>query len=118
MILAQPILVMLLAVLLVLYFVRLRTRALDGLVILLIFGAAVLLVVRPTLANKMARMVGIGRGADLIFYVAIPGVALLALLLFVRTRELSLKITAIVRENALATATVPAELRKSASAGR
>jgi hypothetical protein len=106
MILAQPILVALLAALVILYFARLRTRAWDILVILLCFGIAALLVVRPEVATRLAHMVGIGRGVDLILYLAIPGLALLILLLFARTRELNLKLTAIVRETALANAHV------------
>ena len=104
MILAQPILVAVLAALVILYFARLRTRAWDILVILLCFGIAALLVVRPEVATRIAHTVGIGRGVDLIFYLAIPGLALLILLLFARTRELNLKLTAMVRETALANA--------------
>ena len=102
MILAQPILVALLALLVALYFARLRTRAWDILVIGLCFGIAALLVVRPSVATHLAHMVGIGRGVDLIRYLAIPALALLILLLFARTRELNLKLTAAVREMALA----------------
>ncbi|HTP31254.1 MAG TPA: DUF2304 domain-containing protein [Candidatus Acidoferrales bacterium] len=106
MILAQPILVTLLAVLVILYFARLRSRASDGALIFLCFGVAALLVLRPTVATRLANFVGIGRGVDLITYLAIPGLALLVLLLFARTRDLNAKLTAIVRENALASAPV------------
>ena len=106
MILAQPILVALLAVLVLLYFARLRSRTSDGLVMALCFAVAALLVIRPTLATHIANVVGIGRGVDLIFYVSIPGLALMVLLLFARTRDLNLKLTAMVRENALANAHV------------
>ena len=102
MILAQPILIVLLAALVIIYFARLRTRAWDILAIGLCFGVAALLVVRPTVATRLAHLVGIGRGVDLITYLAIPGLALLILLLFARTRELNLKLTALVRETALA----------------
>jgi small membrane protein len=102
MILAQPILIALLAALLILYFARLRTRAWDILAIGLCFGFAALLVVRPTVATSLAHAVGIGRGVDLIVYLAIPGLALLILLLFAKTRELNSKLTAAIREIALA----------------
>ena len=102
MILAQPILVSLLALLVVLYFARLRSRATDGALVFLCFGIAALLVIRPTVATTLANFVGIGRGVDLITYLAIPGLALLVLLLFARTRDLNAKLTALVRENALA----------------
>jgi hypothetical protein len=103
---AQPILVGLLAALVILYFARLRSRGSDGLLIAVCFGIAALLVVRPNVATKIANAVGIGRGVDLIFYLAIPGLALLILLLFARTRDLNLKLTATLREIAISNATV------------
>jgi len=106
---AQPILVALLAVLVVLYFARLRTRAWDILAMGICFGLAALLVARPAVATKLAHLVGIGRGVDLIFYLAIPGLALLILLLFARTRELNLKLTATLRELAITNAHVSSQ---------
>jgi hypothetical protein len=103
---AQPILVALLALLVLLYFARIRSRTSDGLVIALCFIVAALMVIRPALATRVANLVGIGRGVDLIFYVSIPGLALMVLLLLARTRDLDLKLTAMVRENALMNADV------------
>ena len=102
MILAQPILIALLASLVIIYFARLRTRAWDILAIGLFFGVAALLVVRPAVATRLAHAVGIGRGVDLIVYLAIPGLTLLILLLFAKTRELNMKLTATIRAMALA----------------
>jgi len=102
MIVAQPILISLLAALVVLYFARLRSRASDGVVIFVLFAFAALLVLRPTVATRLANLVGIGRGVDLITYLAIPGLALFVLLQFARIRELNTKLTALVRESALA----------------
>ena len=110
---AQPILVTLLAALVLLYFARLRSRTSDGLLIALCFGVGALLVIRPTLATHIANLVGIGRGVDLIFYLSIPGLALMVLLLFARTRDLNLKLTAVIRENALANANVNREPDRS-----
>jgi glycosyltransferase involved in cell wall biosynthesis len=106
MILAQPILVALLPALVLLYFARLRSRTSDGAVIAFCFSVAALLVIRPTLATSVANLVGIGRGVDLIFYVSIPGLALMVLLLFARTRDLNLMLTAMVRDTALTNANV------------
>jgi len=103
---AQPILVGLLAALVVLYFARLRSRATDGLLVGLCFVFAALLVIRPTMATKIANAVGIGRGVDLIFYLAIPGLAPMVLLLFARTRDLNSKLTATLREIAISNARV------------
>lgn len=109
MILAQPILAVLLISLVVLYFVKLRSRSSDTLVVMLCFGVSALLVFRPTVATWLANMVGIGRGVDLIFYLTIPGLALMLLLLFARTRDLNLKLTAALRELAISNAHVPIE---------
>lgn len=103
---AQPIIVALLAALVLLYFTRLRSRGTDGFVVTLCFAAATVLVFRPTVATKIANLVGIGRGVDLIFYLAIPGLGMLVLLLFARTRDLNLKLTATLREIALSNARV------------
>jgi len=109
MILAQPLLVILLTTLVVLYFVKLRSRASDALVVMVCFGFATLLIFRPLVATRLAHAVGIGRGVDLIFYLAIPGLALLLLLLFSRTRELNMKLTAVIRELAISNARVQSE---------
>jgi len=109
MILAQPILAVLLISLVVLYFVKLRSRFSDTLVVMACFGVSALLVFRPTVATRLANMVGIGRGVDLIFYLTIPGLALMLLLLFARTRDLNLKLTAALRELAISNAHAPIE---------
>jgi hypothetical protein len=101
MVAAQLILVALLSAVVALYFLRLRTLALD-IIVPLCFGFAVLLVLRPTVANHLAHLVGIGRGVDLIIYLAIPALALLILLLFARTRELNRNLTETIRELAIA----------------
>lgn len=106
---AQPILVGLLTALVILYFARLRSRSTDGLLVALCFGFAALLVIRPTVATKIANLVGIGRGVDLIFYLAIPGLALMVLLLFARTRDLNSKLTLTLRELAISNARVHRE---------
>ena len=109
MILAQPILAVLLIALVALYFVKLRSRSSDTFLVLVCFGVSALLVFRPTVATRLAHFVGIGRGVDLIFYLTIPSLALGLLLLFARTRDLNLKLTAAIRELALSNAHVPNE---------
>jgi hypothetical protein len=106
---AQPILIGLLAVVVFLYFARLRSRTSDGLLVVVCSCVSALLVIHPTFATRIANLVGIGRGVDLIFYVSIPGLALLVLLLFARTRDLNMKLTAVAREIALAKAHVERE---------
>ena len=103
----QPILLTILAAVVVLYFWRLRSRAVDGLIILLCFAGAVLLVMRPNIATEIANQLGVDRGVDLVFYLAMPGLLMMIFLLFARTRELNAKLTAAVREFALRDAHIP-----------
>jgi len=101
---AQPILALILAVIVAVYLMKLRTQALDVLLLIMCFAGAILLIFYPAVADQLAHVVGVGRGADLITYLAIPGLALFLLLTFSRTRELNTKLTTVVRELALANA--------------
>jgi hypothetical protein len=103
----QPILMAMLLAAVLMYFSRLRSKAADGLIILLCFGCASLLVMRPNIATSIAHLVGVGRGADLIFYLALPGLLMMIFLLFARTRELNAKLTAAIREYAIQDARLP-----------
>jgi len=104
MILAQPLLILVLAVIVATYFRRLRSRLFDRLIVFAVFGCALLLVLYPNFATRLAHMIGIGRGVDLVFYLAIPGLAFLVILLFSRMREVNAILTTIVREQALLSA--------------
>ena len=55
----------------------------------------------PRLANSLADLAGVGRGADLFFYICIPGLAFAVLLLFSRLRELDQRTMLLMRELAL-----------------
>ena len=107
---AQPILMAVLAGAVLLYFSRLRSKVVDGLIILLCFGGASLLVMRPNVATRIANLVGVGRGADLIVYLALPGLLMMIFLLFARTRELNAKLTMAVREYAIRDAHLPPQI--------
>src|ERR1022692_4422661 len=96
----QPILLAVLVGAVLLYFSLLRSKAVDGLIILLCFGCASLMVMRPNIATRVANLVGVGRGADLIVYLALPGLLMMIFLQFARTRELNAKLTMAVREYA------------------
>ena len=98
---AQPILIVALVLLVLFYLSRLRSRLIDRVTVLAVFGCALILIVHPALATRMAAMVGVGRGVDLVFYVTIPGLAFLILILFLRLRELNAKLTETAREQAL-----------------
>lgn len=110
---AQPILIAVLVAAVLLYFARLRSKAADGLIVLLCFGGASLMVIRPNIATRIAQLVGIGRGVDLIVYLSLPGLLMMIFLLFARTRELNAKLTAAVREYAIRDARLPRQIDSS-----
>ena len=56
-------------VLLALYYVfRLRSALVDLMLLLLFAGAAIFFILAPENTNKIAHKLGVGRGADLLFY--------------------------------------------------
>ena len=74
----------------------------DRSIVLALLAAALFFVLHPDSANRLAAVMGVGRGADLFFDVAIPGLlALCALLLFSRIRELEQQTTVLIRELAI-----------------
>lgn len=97
----QPILVILLVCGVLLYFRKLRSKLWDRIIVVMMFVAATVFVMQPALANRLASMAGVGRGADLFFYVTIPGLAFALMMLLSRVRELERRSTLLVRELAL-----------------
>jgi len=93
-----------LILLVVVYIFALRSVSWDRVVMLVIAALGAVLVAWPGLSSDVARLVGIGRGADLILYLFI----LFCLFRFVSiaagTRRLEDRLTQIVRESALRTA--------------
>lgn len=90
-----------------LYFARLRSRLADRLIVLLLGAAGLVLVAFPDLAQRAAEYVGVGRGADLVIYVALLGLAWVCLVLLSRLRELDARLTELARAIALSTAERP-----------
>ena len=97
----QPVLVIILTFGVMLYFRKLRSKLWDRIIVVALFAAAMVFVLNPGLANRLAAIAGVGRGADLFFYVTIPGLAFALMLLLSRVRELERRSTVLVRELAL-----------------
>jgi small membrane protein len=83
------------------YFRRIRRPALDKVFISLILLAGIIFVFYPELTNQLAHFLGIGRGADLIFYLAILGFGYLALILYSKIRKLEDQLVNLVRNQSL-----------------
>lgn len=85
------------------FFVRLRNSLFDVFLLLLLIGAAVTFVLFPEITNTIAHKLGVGRGADLIFYVSIIIFWFVILKLYARIRKLEQIVTTVVRKDALDT---------------
>lgn len=105
---SQVLLIALLAGL-ALYLFRLRTTPRDRLLYVVMVGVGVPLVLFPGASNVVAHWVGIGRGADLVFYLFI----MFSLFHFAtnasRIRQLERKLTTLVQDRALASPKLPGD---------
>lgn len=79
----------------------------------LIVGALALLgifmVLAPDATTRLAEFVGVGRGADLLLYLAVIGFAFVSVLLYARLRQLEVALTQVVRAQAIENARAPDE---------
>ena len=82
-------------------YVRLRSTVLDVLLIGIFIIAGTLLVLFPEYSNKIAHWAGVGRGADLLFYLSILFLFFLILKLYSRLRKMEQNFTEIVRNKSL-----------------
>lgn len=99
--LIQVILIISLSGILLSYFRWFRNAALDKIFIALILLAGIVFVIFPDLTNKIAHKLGVGRGADLLFYMAIVAFAYTLLLLYSKIGRLEEQLAELVRLQAL-----------------
>jgi small membrane protein len=83
------------------FFIRLRSSVFDIIVLFILLITAVLFVIFPNITNQLAHLLGVGRGADLVFYLSIVIFWFIILKLYTRIRRLEHIITEIVRKDAL-----------------
>lgn len=82
-------------------FSNFKIRTYTRLSFLLMAVIGVLLFIFPNLSNEFARIAGVGRGSDLIFYFTSLGLYFLVAALIGKFREMEITSTRIVREMAL-----------------
>lgn len=92
-----------------LFVFRLRSRLLNRVLVAAVLCIIAVFLASPELSTRVAHRVGIGRGADLLFYMAHLGMAFLVALLYVRIQELSARVTQLARSVALLTARPPSD---------
>jgi hypothetical protein len=89
-----------------LVFIR-KTRSKGFNIVLLALAVAlsVIFILRPEVTSKIARMLGVGRGADFIFYLSIMVFWYVVVHLFARIRRLEQMMTELTRKDAIRSAT-------------
>jgi hypothetical protein len=82
-----------------------RAKVAYRLLAILLLSGAVVLVIFPNLTTLAAQSLGVGRGTDLLLYVSLITGLHVALMLYLRTRDLERKITEQARAIAIRNAT-------------
>jgi len=97
----QFVLIILVAGVLILYFRRLRSGVFDRLIVLALAVMGAAMIVAPDWTNTVAALVGVGRGVDLFFYLAVVGFAFAGLLVYSKLKDLDERLTDLVRTIAI-----------------
>jgi len=83
------------------YAFQLRTVLLDRILFAVIALVGIVFVIDPALSTRIANLIGIGRGADLIVYAFIMFTLFHLVSVAASLREIERKLTVIVRETAI-----------------
>lgn len=92
-------------ILLVYYLMSMRSAVAELVFLIVLSGISVFFILFPNKTNIIAHKLGVGRGADLLFYVCILLFLFFVLKLFNRIRRLEKKLTEIIRKDAIDEAT-------------
>jgi len=111
--LIQVILLLSLIIIAISYFRWFRSAVFDKILIAAIFFAGMLFVIFPDFTTKISSFLGVGRGADLLFYMAIVSFSYLIMLLYSKIRKLEIQLTELLRSQALAGAKNFSALKKN-----
>ncbi len=95
------------AIIFVYYVLRFRSAFFDLVVLVVFSGGAIFFIVSPESTNAIAKKLGVGRGADLLFYCCVLFFLFIIVKLFARIRRLEKKMTEIVRQQAKDNANSP-----------
>ncbi|MGV3656331.1 MAG: DUF2304 family protein, partial [Chitinophagaceae bacterium] len=80
---------------------KLRNSYIDAVIIFCLAFLCSLLILLPSISNKVAHFFGIGRGVDLIFYFALLFLLFIIAKLYVKIRKLENIIIEIIRNEAI-----------------
>ena len=87
-------------IILVYYIARFRNAIFDLVIVFVFAGLGVFFILFPEKTNLLAHKLGVGRGADLLFYSCIIFFLFIIVKLFARLRRLEEKLTELVRKEA------------------
>jgi small membrane protein len=82
------------------YLARLRSALMDLVLLSLFSGLAIFFILSPDYTSSIAHKLGVGRGADMLFYICILFFLFVILKLFARVRRLEATLTELVRQQA------------------
>jgi hypothetical protein len=100
----QILLIILVSVIGIYFFVRLRNYLIDIILLFTFVVTAFVLIIMPDITNRFAKLLHVGRGADLIFYISTMLFWFIVLKLYTRQRKLEQTLTEIIRTQSLKTA--------------
>ena len=83
------------------YASRFRNALIDLAALVIFAGLGIFFILFPDYTNVVAKKLGVGRGADLLFYSCILFFLFIILKLFARLKRLEDKITELVRQQAI-----------------
>ena len=114
----QVLLVTAICILVALYFRSFRNQASKRLFFLFIFALGVVFVLLPDFTNRVAHILGIGRGADLLLYFSVIGGFLVLVLINAKFKKLERALTEIARRQAILNAKEPIDSKESGNPDR
>jgi hypothetical protein len=100
----QATLILLLVCAALVYLTKLRSALRDRLIVVAFALAGIALILYPSATTVLAHALGVGRGVDLVIYLALIGQGFVTLVLFSRIRTIDQKLADVARALALATA--------------
>jgi hypothetical protein len=83
--------------LLLLYFKLFKNRILQRIFFLIVFLSGIIAVALPNVTNKLAKLVGVGRGADLLLYLMVIIFYFAFILVYRKVEEIRERQTEIIR---------------------
>jgi len=102
--LIQVVLSILLFIIVITYFIRLRSQLRDRLLVLFTATVAFALLLFPDMSTKVANIFGVGRGVDFLFYLAHASSVFIAIILYSKLRQQAEQIAELTRQIAIKTA--------------